>query len=131
LANRELRELRALFEKDQHNITNKVAAENIKWHFMPAQIPHFGGLWESAVKSLKRLFYNVASEAALTFKEISTLVAQIESILNSRSLTPLLEDPNNLGYLTPGHFLIGEVAQNQASCKKKLINYLNGKCWSV
>ncbi|XP_055522716.1 uncharacterized protein LOC129716897 [Wyeomyia smithii] len=38
---------------------------------------------------------------------MSTILAQIESQMNSRPLLPLSEDPNDLAALTPAHFLIG------------------------
>jgi len=50
-----------------------------------------------------------SSDAAhYTIEEYQTLLCQIEAILNSRPLTPLSNDPNDLRVLTPGDFLIGE-----------------------
>ncbi|XP_071576233.1 uncharacterized protein [Temnothorax nylanderi] len=108
-ANRELEELRDLFnrEEEQKKVIDYTAAEKIKWHFIPPRAPHFGGLWEATVKSFKNHFYKVASDAAMTFEEASTLVIQIEAILNSRPLAAFSSDPNDLSYLTAGHFLIG------------------------
>ncbi|XP_024877813.1 uncharacterized protein LOC112458422 [Temnothorax curvispinosus] len=108
-ANRELEELRDLLnrEEEQKKLIDYTATEKIKWHFIPSRAPHFGDLWEATVKSFKNHFYKVASDAAMTFEEASTLVIQIEAILNSRPIAALSSDPNDLSYLTAGHFIIG------------------------
>ncbi|XP_071639995.1 uncharacterized protein [Temnothorax longispinosus] len=109
-ANRELEELRDIFTKEehQHKITEVAASDQIKWHFIPPRAPHFGGLWEATVKAFKRHFYKVAADTKLTFEEASTLLIQIEAILNSRPLITVSSDPNNLSYVSAGHFLIGD-----------------------
>ena len=43
----------------------------------------------------------------LSNQELLTVLTLIEAILNSRPLTPLLNDPNNLAPLSPAHFKIG------------------------
>ncbi|XP_078051981.1 uncharacterized protein LOC144478135, partial [Augochlora pura] len=70
--------------------------------------PHFGGLWEAAVKSFKHHLKRVAGAELFTFENFNTLITEIESVLNSRPLTPISSDPNDLLVLTLGHFLIGE-----------------------
>ena len=82
-------------------------SQQIKWKFIPERTPHFGGLWEAAVKSLKSHLRKVLGEAKLNFEELSTVLVQVEACLNSRPLTPLPEASDALEVLTPGHFLIG------------------------
>ncbi|XP_071057047.1 uncharacterized protein [Onthophagus taurus] len=88
-------------------INGFLTMHSITWKFMPPRAPHFGGLHEAAVKSFKRHFKRVTSGATLTIEEFTTLLCQIEGILNSRPLYPLSTDPNDFQPLTPGHFLIG------------------------
>ena len=59
------------------------------------------------MKSAKLMLNKVMKTSLLTFEELYSLLVQIESILNSRPLTPLSSDPTDLHPLCPAHFLIG------------------------
>lgn len=87
-------------------ISTSTTNQGIRWHFIPPSAPHFGGLWEAAIKSTKRHLNKVLGAQILSFEEFSTLLAQIEAVLNSRPLCALSTDPNDFEVLTPGHFLI-------------------------
>lgn len=63
-----------------------------------------GGLWEVNVKAVKFHLRRILGNALLNYEEMYTLLAQIEACLNSRPLTPLASDPNDLVALTPGIF---------------------------
>ena len=83
----------------------------ITWHHSPQRAPHFGGLWEAAVKSSKFHLKRILGQERLTFEELSTVVCQVESFLNSRPLGPITShDVEGSSPLTPSHFLIGRPA---------------------
>lgn len=108
-AKNELADLKQQFLSQNHQqcIQQQCLEDGIEWKFIPARSPHFGGLWEAAVKSAKSHFFKTVGLNILTFDELRTLVCQIAAILNSRPLCPISEDPEDLDILTPGHFLVG------------------------
>ncbi|GFU53404.1 integrase catalytic domain-containing protein [Trichonephila clavipes] len=107
-ANNELRKiLKALFKVKMEEIMDFLSKEQIKWNFNPPSAPHFGGLWEAKVKSLKYHLKRVIGNSILSHEEFLALVVQIEAVLNSRPICPLSNDPNDVETLTPAHFLVG------------------------
>ena len=81
-------------------------SQKIKWTFTPEHAPHFGGLWEAAVKAFKVHVRKVIGEVRLNFEEFTTILAQVEACLNSRPLTPIPDASEALEVLTPGHLLM-------------------------
>lgn len=108
-AKRSLTEMQILMK--QHNTQSKIdqflSTLDINWHFNPPAAPHFGGLWEAAVKSTKHHLKRVLFNFIPTFEELSTILIEIEACLNSRPLCALSERSDNFDALTPAHFLIG------------------------
>lgn len=89
------------------NVKAYATSQNIQFHFIPPYASHFGGLWEAGVKSCKHHLRRVIGNAHLTYEELNTVLTQVEAVLNSRPLSPLSTDPDDLQPLSPAHFLIG------------------------
>lgn len=107
-ADAELRRLFTIASKESQQIADRLANDETKWIFNPPAVPHFGGKWEAAVKSAKFYIKRTIGEALLTYEEFSTLLSQIEAVLNSRPICPLTEDASDIEALTPGHFIAGD-----------------------
>jgi len=103
-------------------IQDFLTSEGCDWKFIPPHAPHFGGLWEAAFKSMKYHLQRTLGSHIATFEELSTLIAEIETCLNSRPLCALSDDPFNPTYLSPGHFVIEPLTQLPAA------DHTNVKC---
>lgn len=110
-----MKELTQFLKNNGDSIIEVLANDNIKIKFIPPYSPHFGGLWEAGVKSCKHHIRRVIGNANLTYEEFSTILAQIEAVLNSRPMYPLSTDPCDLLPLSPSLFLIGRPLTSPAS----------------
>ena len=90
-----------------------------------------GGLREAAVKSFQNHFKKVASDFNFIFEEFSTLLTQIEAVLNSEPISLQSELSTGLSPLTPAHFLRGgplifSLAAGKTNICLYFIKYING-----
>ncbi|GFX23421.1 integrase catalytic domain-containing protein [Trichonephila clavipes] len=117
-----------------------LSKEQIKLNFNPFFSPHFGGVWEAGIKSLKYRLKRVIGKSILSHEELLTLVVQIEAVLNYRPICPLSNVPNDVETLTPAHFLVGsslvavpdpdytEISMNRLS-RLQLVQKMNQHFW--
>ncbi|GFX53446.1 integrase catalytic domain-containing protein [Trichonephila clavipes] len=66
------------------------------------------GWWERLVRVIKELLKRTLGKAILTYEELLTVLCDCEAVVNSRPLTYVSEDPNDLIPLTPSLFLNGK-----------------------
>ena len=83
-ARNELLEIQRLLARQvvQGDLEDSCANKGISWVTIPTRSPHFGGLREAGVKSMKRLLRKQMGRIVLKFEELATILAQIEQILN-------------------------------------------------
>lgn len=106
------KELKTLLASETSSFPSEVATalanNGTEWRFIPPHSPNFGGLWEAGIKSTKHHLRRVIGDSTLTYEELATVLAQIESCLNSRPMAEISTHSDDEIPLTPGHFLIGE-----------------------
>ena len=109
-AKNELHVLYQMFQKKetQNLIHSYLLSQQVQWHTSPERAPHFGGLWEAAVKSAKYHIKRLIGQQRFTYEELLTVFCKVESYLNSRPLGPVTShSTDGVTPLTPGHFIIG------------------------
>lgn len=85
----------------------KIAKQGIKWIFNPPKGSHHGGVWERLIRSIRSILSGLMTEfgTQLDDEGFNTLMCEVESILNSRPLTNISDDPKDLKPLTPAMLL--------------------------
>ena len=106
-ARNKLNEIYKLVDSREYTSGLKVGLEeyHLQWKFQPPGSPHFSGIWEANIKSVKSHLYKLIGSQILTYEEFHTVLVQIEALLNSRPLCWMSSDPSDPLPLTPAHFL--------------------------
>lgn len=103
------KELREGLERiiNEGRMVKEIEDQGVNWFFSPPVAPHFGGSWESLVKSAKAALKVVLGSTTVKEEVLRTVLAEVVAILNSRPLTHMSVDPEDECPLTPNRFLLG------------------------
>ena len=94
---------------DQDRIMASTANKGVKWHFNPPHAPHFGGVFETMVKSAKKAIGAILGSADITDEELLSAFTGAKVLMNSRPRAYLSANLKDNLPSTPNHFLHGQV----------------------
>ncbi|GFW80639.1 uncharacterized protein TNCV_3234911 [Trichonephila clavipes] len=92
-------------------IQNFIAKERIIWENIIERSPWWGGFYERLVRSVKESLHKILGKALLSLEEMTTILTEIEAVLNLRPLSYVYEENDEPRPLIPMHFL--NFGQNQ------------------
>ena len=84
----------------------ELKSRNVDWKFITPRAPWHGAIWERLVKTYKEPLRKTLGMAVLNEIELSTVLTQIEAIINEGPLTAMVED-DQLKTITPSLLLNG------------------------
>ena len=90
----------------KHRLKLSFSKKEVTWCFNAPSASHHGGAWERLIRSTWRILLGLRKEQVLDDDGLSTLLAEVESVLNGRPLTKSSSDPQDLTCLTPNHLLL-------------------------
>lgn len=93
-------------EIDNDRVHNHCLKLNVEWVFNPPSAPHMGGVFERMVQTVKRVLSAVLCKARLNDETLSTVLCEVENIVNSRPITKVSADCTDPVALTPNSMLI-------------------------
>ena len=86
-------------------VQSYVAQENIEWKWITEYSPWKGGFYERMVGLAKRACKKALGKCAVSKEQLSTLLIEVEAVMNTRPLVYVGDDINSGEALTPAHFL--------------------------
>ena len=99
---------RSIGDWNNQKIDSYLKQHNIAWTFNPPSASHFGAHYERQIKSARKILWSILSEQKLRLNDenLYTVMCEVESVLNSRPLTPMSSDISDFDALTPNNLLL-------------------------
>ena len=123
------RELKTAIQNwNQVQIDKELLQKGIQWVFQPPKASHASGVWERLIRSTRKALKAILKERSVDEEVLTTVLTEVEAILNSRPLCAASDDPKDCEPLTPNHLLLqrpmqalppGTFVKEDIYCRKK------------
>ncbi|KAM4566949.1 uncharacterized protein PAE49_010403 [Odontesthes bonariensis] len=101
------RELKEAFAQLEPSLREQLAGQKISFRYNPPHAPHFGGAWEREIKSVKASLQVVLRDQIVPEDVLTTVLVEVEGILNSKPLGYVSSDVADPDPITPNLLLMG------------------------
>lgn len=101
------------------------AFHRVQWKFIVERAAWWGGFWELMVRCVKTALKKgkkVLGHGYLKFRDLSTVVTEVEVVLNSRPLTFVYTEKSEPDPLTPADFLVGRRLTSLPPSERRLVS---------
>ena len=74
---------------DQKQVQEETRLIGVNWSFNPPYASHFGEAWKRQIRTVRKIMKNLFSGAVYTDDVLQTVLCEVESVINSRPLSPV------------------------------------------
>ena len=85
-------------------LKNFLSSNDINWKYILS--PWWGEFYERLIRIVKSTLRKVLGKSRLNYEELSTIITEVEGVINTRPLTYLYDD-DDITAITPSHLIIG------------------------
>ena len=93
-------------------ITTYLNKHQMKWQFNSPLSPWMEGCWESLIETIRRCLCAILKNSITTVETLTSVLCEVEYIVNNLPLLPISDDINDYDVLTPNNSLLGHESCN-------------------
>ncbi|XP_071940905.1 uncharacterized protein [Antedon mediterranea] len=101
------KEIETALKAMEPELTSRLAKFKVRFCFNPPSAPHFGGLWEREVRSIKCALKGVLRDRVVPDVVLRTVLTEMEGIMNSKPLGYASSEIADIDPVTPNMLLMG------------------------
>ena len=99
----------------------------------PPAASHMGEIWERTIRSIRNVLKGLLKEQTVTDESLTTLMCEVEAILNGHPLTKVTSDPKYAETITSNHLLLLCYHQHNFARRIIIVRTDGNKCniWKI
>ena len=133
--------VKCMQQLDEEKIRSFGLKKEVEWKFNTPHASHMGGVWERQIRTIRRVLTSLLSkhEDKMSDEVLETLFCEVEGMVNSRPLTKLSEEIDDMSTISPNQLLLLNeeitdmpgrfVCQDKYKQRWKYIQYLANQFW--
>ena len=111
-----------------YKLKSFLSSNGIRWKYIIPLSPWWGGFYERLIRIVKSTLRQLLGKIRLNYEELSTIITEIEDIINTRPLTYLYDD-DDITAITPSHLVIGQnLLENMKNSNIDDFDMKKGEC---
>lgn len=122
----------AISDWNQEKLHNSLLQNNINWSFSLSYDSHFGGIWERCIRSIRKILQALLRKQIIADESLATVVCEVERIMNSRPITTVSSDSNDMQWaLDTQPLVVAKIRSHLTPRERILCRVVDGDKYNI